>query len=122
MRRIRCSKAEAQSQASCGFLRDFHYAQWELSSAQPRPFHSQLEKSGSRGFGFICPAVFPCKRKPANPEGVCSHAQSVSERMDGRARVVSPGHRHLGDLQFEVMRKVEDLRVKPPAMNLLQGK
>src|SRR5215472_12304168 len=62
------------------------------------------------------------QRVPADLQGVQPHVKAIAPGMEFRSLIMSPGHRHFGHLQFHVMGQVNDLGVKAPALNALQGK
>jgi hypothetical protein len=67
-------------------------------------------------------AVFPSHGVPANPEHLPDHAGAVRNGTDPGSTVVSPSDRHLDHRETGAVGKKQNLRVKAPALDFLQGK
>src|SRR5258708_24931699 len=87
---------------------------YRVTKSPPQASSQQLTASS--------PSIPPHPCIPSHLHRFGAHADSISERMNGRALIVSPGDRDFHDFEFVPEGYVNDLRVKSPAMDALQRK
>src|SRR5258708_25738528 len=87
---------------------------YRVTKSPPQASSQQLTASS--------PSVPPHPRIPSHLDRFGDHADSIPERMNGRALIVSPGYRNFHDFEFVPEGYVNDLGVESPAMDALQRK
>src|ERR1700686_958236 len=67
-------------------------------------------------------AVFAGDGEPADAEHFRYHARTIRQRINSGSAVMSPSHGHFNNLEPGLASQEQNLRVKAPALDLLQRK